>query len=287
MTTICLLTAIFLDRLFPRLEEFRRFGWLTRYADFVRSLLPDSLRTDHPRQLLILFTPLLALVAFIQGIFSDSVTGFGSFLFATAALFYALGPQDIDREVTRYWEADNDDDRAEQLEITQSLLQDSVPDTEVAQESAIADAILWQANNRFFAVVFWFILLGPFGAIFYRLTAQTVQASTDGMAWGNAINATANRLLEILDWLPARITAGLYAISGSLEESVEHWKHLFDTHAGKPTPREILVAVGHGALRQDVRSPAATMDASLALAWRAAVFLLAALTLVTLVSWAT
>ena len=59
--------------------------------------------------------------------------------------------------------------------------------------------LLWQAYQGFFAVIFWYALLGPLAALAYRLLPLLeAHAAEEG------VRALATRLRHVLDWLPAR-----------------------------------------------------------------------------------
>lgn len=75
-------------------------------------------------------------------------------------------------------------------------------------------------------VFFWFILpIGPAGAVLYRLS--------DYMAgkWNHAdseaspaLRSFAQKAFDLLDWIPARLTASGYAIVGNFEDAVDVWR---------------------------------------------------------------
>ncbi len=70
--------------------------------------------------------------------------------------------------------------------------------------------LLWQGYQSFFAVIFWYALLGPLAAIAYRLLALTVEHAEDP-----ALRARAGQWRHAFDWLPVRLLAGSFALVGS------------------------------------------------------------------------
>ncbi|MEN0107532.1 MAG: regulatory signaling modulator protein AmpE [Pseudomonas sp.] len=70
--------------------------------------------------------------------------------------------------------------------------------------------LLWQGYQSFFAVIFWYALLGPLAALAYRLLALTAERAEDP-----ALRARAAQWRHAFDWLPVRLLAGSFALVGS------------------------------------------------------------------------
>ncbi|MBB2495439.1 regulatory signaling modulator protein AmpE [Aquipseudomonas ullengensis] len=69
---------------------------------------------------------------------------------------------------------------------------------------------LWQAYQGFFAVIFWYALLGPALALAYRLLALTAEHATQPV-----LAERAAQLRHALDWLPVRFLAASFALVGN------------------------------------------------------------------------
>ncbi len=70
--------------------------------------------------------------------------------------------------------------------------------------------LLWQGYQSFFAVIFWYALLGPLAALAYRLLALTDEHAQDP-----ALRTRAAQWRHAFDWLPVRLLAGSFALVGS------------------------------------------------------------------------
>ncbi|MET1081073.1 MAG: regulatory signaling modulator protein AmpE [Pseudomonas sp.] len=70
--------------------------------------------------------------------------------------------------------------------------------------------LVWQAYQSFFAVIFWYALLGPLVALAYRLLAMTAEHAREP-----GLRERADRLRHALDWLPARALAASFALVGN------------------------------------------------------------------------
>lgn len=113
-------------------------------------------------------------------------------------------------------------------------------------QKATIESVLENGADAIFAPIFWFIIAGPAGAIFYRLS-NTLDAM-----WGykNArfihFGWAAARLDDTLNWLPARLTAITYALLGQTTQAFDCWKqhaHLLDSPNAGP-----VMTSGAGAL---------------------------------------
>jgi len=73
----------------------------------------------------------------------------------------------------------------------------------------VQDYLLWQAYQSFFAVIFWYALLGPLAILAYRLFALSAEHAQQP-----ALRERAEQLRHALDWLPVRVLASSFALVG-------------------------------------------------------------------------
>ncbi len=101
-------------------------------------------------------------------------------------------------------------------------------DTESMDEAAVAratiESVLENGSDAIFAPLFWFVLLGPAGAIAYRL-ANTLDAM-----WGyrterfNHFGWMSAKMDDVLNYIPARLTALTYALFGQHQQAMDCWQ---------------------------------------------------------------
>jgi AmpE protein len=117
-----------------------------------------------------------------------------------------------------------------------------------------------QANNRLFAVIFWFVALGPLGPLgawAYRVTdlirrgavfSATREQQPDSAA--AMLRDAAVLLHGWLAWVPARLTALGYAAAGHFDAALMAWRAPQEqAELGLPAYNENLLArVGVAAL---------------------------------------
>ncbi len=70
--------------------------------------------------------------------------------------------------------------------------------------------LLWEAYQSFFAVIFWYFLLGPVAALSYRLLALAAEHGKSP-----ALVERAAQLRHAFDWLPVRLLAASFALVGN------------------------------------------------------------------------
>jgi len=119
---------------------------------------------------------------------------------------------------------------------------------------ASVESILENGADAVFAPVFWFVVLGPIGALLYRLS-NTLDAM-----WGykneryQAFGWAAARFDDALNWAPARLTALSYALLGNTRQAWHAWQNqacLLDSPNAGP-----VMTAGAGAMNIRLGGPA-------------------------------
>jgi adenosylcobinamide-phosphate synthase len=124
------------------------------------------------------------------------------------------------------------------------------PEADPAGWVRAAMARLFQLGlERLFGVLFWFVLLGPFGAVAYALTrvlAERWRGEAD-------FHAAIAEVMPVLDWLPVRLMAISFAIVGNFEEAMLAWRA--HAAAGTSGQEDMVRATGLAALGVDQDAP--------------------------------
>ncbi len=119
---------------------------------------------------------------------------------------------------------------------------------------ATIESVLENGADAVFAPIFWFVIAGPAGTILYRLS-NTLDAM-----WGYKnqrylhFGWAAARFDDVLNWIPARLTALTYALIGQTQPAFHCWKtqaHLLDSPNAGP-----VMTSGAGALNLKLGGPA-------------------------------
>jgi len=237
MNLIALLIGLVIERLATQLFHLRRLRWLDHIID-VGFAQAQKLANWPALVLVILLALLLALPVFVATlvlgtsyVLGDTLAGFPYMLLAIVVLFFSLGPQDIGEDVDDYCKAleEGDADRIQQT--AKAIVESEVPTGELERIHKVEEAVCVQANNRLFAVIFWFVLLGPLGAWTYRVTdlirrRAVFTASRENEADGSAsqVRDAAVTLHGWLAFIPARLTAIGYATAGHFDAAIGAWR---------------------------------------------------------------
>ena len=75
---------------------------------------------------------------------------------------------------------------------------------------AVEAQLLWRSHQGFFAVIFWYVLLGPVAALAYRLLALTLDHARDQI-----MREQAEQLRHAFDWLPVRVLLASFGLVGN------------------------------------------------------------------------
>lgn len=206
--------------------------------------------------------------------------------------------------------------RAGEIERARQLLadwrhrsNDKLTSSETAR-LAIEDALLL-SHRYVFAPLFWFVLLGPAGAVLYRLTHLLNESWNKpmpaGLGMADEFGQFARQAFAALDWLPVRITAAAFAVVGDFEDAVDCWRN--QASRWPDSGSGILLASGAGALGVKLGMPVHGvvqgmdeagerpelglgdeadpdfMQSTVGLVWRSLVLGLAVLTLIWVSGW--
>lgn len=231
MHLIALLIGLVVERLATRLFHLRRLRWLDRLID--AGFRQADRVANWPALIPVALIGLLLVLPVFAVMFSlgDALLGFPYLLLAIVVLFFSLGPQDIGEDVDEYCRAVEAGDEERIQQTAKAIIENDVPAEELERIHKVEEAVCVQANNRLFAVVFWFVLLGPLGAWAYRVTdlirrravfAAGRDEETDGMA--ERVRAAATELHGWLAWVPARLTAIGYATAGNFDAAIGAWR---------------------------------------------------------------
>jgi len=213
-TLVAVVIALVLGHTAPSLVALRRFAWFGDWNRWLQAHVGASgLWRSRWGGLLSVGIP-----AVLAGIAAVSLRGIGLglplFALAVVALFYAWGPQDLDLDVDRVVHAEGPEPRrraAAQIHPGAGLNWDA---------PSLVEAVFRAALSRWFGVLLWFLLLGPMGALGYRLTVLGArdealpQAQRDGLGG----------VRMILDWPAAQLMTLALALVANFDTVLAAWR---------------------------------------------------------------
>ncbi len=159
-------------------------------------------------------------------------------------LWFSLGQGNFTEDLYRYlnaWSHGNFESAYENaLLIGDFKPSDKIVDS-LSLHQQVKNAFLYHGFERWFAVIFWFIVLGPVGAVAYRVSflcarSETLEAED---------RALARRIVHYLDWLPARLLVLSFTLTGNF---VNGFSHSWQAIRSNRTASELLDSCAVAAL---------------------------------------
>ncbi len=132
-------------------------------------------------------------------------------------------------------------------------------------------------NSQVIAVIFWYYVAGPSAVVAYRLISFVASAYSQDESKKQA----AERMMSVLDWIPARITAILYLLAGNFQAGLSSGKAEF--FAGPASNALLLKNTGSAAA--SVTDDETNMTAVTKLVGHAILIFLFIIAVLTLVAW--
>lgn len=234
MTLIALLIGLIIERLATQIFHWRRMRWLDRIID--SGFAMSERLSGWPALILVILLAIILVlpVAAVTIALRDTLFGFPHLVLAVVVLFFSLGPNDIGEDVNEYCSALEDGDEERVGQTAKALVEDTVPDDPMERIRCVEEAVCIQANNRLFAVIFWFVLLGPLGPLgawAYRVTDLLRRRAVFQSGRDDADNTMIVPLRDAavtlhgwLAWFPARLTAIGYAVAGHFDAALAAWR---------------------------------------------------------------
>jgi AmpE protein len=267
---------------------------------YVRGALRIVARREPPARAAALLAVLLAgLVAGLAGLACGAVAHRpGYLLFAAFVLYVTLGPRDLRREIAAYRAAAARGDSAAAAQAAGALLAADAAGRRRSGPGSVGEAVFVQANDRLFGALFWFAILGPGGALAFRVAElmrrEAMQRAdrADAPDSARAVGDLCERLYGAIAFLPACMLALTYGLAGNFGESVKGWRSSIaaDSEHFFASGDRLLVHAGKGALEATWEEAPDEPDRArqaLALADSSLYIWLAVIALSTLLEWLT
>ena len=248
-TALMIAVAVLLDRLLGEPQRFHPlvgFGRLARSVE--KKFYPAADASPAVRYLrgigavAVLLLPLAALAALLQPI------GICGVLFSIVVLYFAIAPRSLREHAGRVAAAFAAGDlAAARRQVSMMVSRDTTQLDESGVARAAVESVLENGNDAIFGALFWFALAGAPGALLYRLS-NTLDAM-----WGYRneryyhFGWAAARLDDLLNFIPARLTALSYALVGCTGSALQCWRRqaaAWDSPNAGP-----VMAAGAGALQ--------------------------------------
>ncbi|WP_279246393.1 regulatory signaling modulator protein AmpE [Candidatus Litorirhabdus singularis] len=240
MTFLALVVALILVHYWDSSQQFQRDEWfyslLNRFAGWS---FPPVLEL-----LLVIMLPAAAIWLLLE-LFGGWLFGLVGMGLTVCLLLYSFGRGDYEAAVTRYRsQCGGGDLQSALLSAEELFAADPADFDETGPEGLhrwMKKRFVYMAFERWFAVIFYFVLFGPVGAVAYRLLQIYAESSRARPAAGLAPS-----VLHYIDWVPSRLMLTAFALTGDYVGSrallSDAWQDLRNGNA------QVLSDCAHAAL---------------------------------------
>jgi len=239
---LMMLAAVLMDRL---LGEPARFHPLAGFGYLAKSVEKTVYRANYLSGVFavsVLLIPLVLIAYLLQ-----RLAIFGT-LFSIILLYFVIAPRSLTEHAKRVADALSAEDMpAARRAVGMMVSRDTLLLDEAGVARAAVESVLENGNDAVFAALFWFALAGAPGVLLYRLS-NTLDAM-----WGyrntryNEFGWAAAKLDDVLNYIPARLTALSYAVLGKTPNALACWRQQAPTW-DSPNAGPVMAA-GAGALQ--------------------------------------
>lgn len=267
MTILALLMALAISHFARDIRHVRHYG----FAVDGMATLGRAIASRFPSQtwllVLVLVLILLVISSLLLWITSAAPGQIGLLLLALIVLLYTLGPEDLDTEVAVLLSEEKGAGVPLRIE------------TCGGEEDTPAQQVMRAALERWFGVIFWFVVLNIVGALLYRLTCEFVRRD----AGDPEAQAVMRHLLALLQWPVAQLMTLALAVSADFDRAWGAWRHWHAEHGWRPFGCGMLLSAAEDVAGDDDARNA--IARSMQLAWRMLIAWLVALSILLLAGW--
>lgn len=220
MTFLAILIALLINHYWAQDRVLPGDAWFERLQAFLRRV--EQQFAGHDTQqwwvLVVLLLPsciLLVLLWMIAGVWFGLV----SFCVHVALLLILFDPLHLGTWAQRYlarWRAEDFEGAYLCLRERYATLRLENHDDHVAVHGQCIRFLLTNSFERLFAVLFWYLVLGPAGALLYFVLLQMRKPRQEN-ASAHYEHAWLKHLQFILEWVPARLLGLTFALAGQFE----------------------------------------------------------------------
>ncbi|WP_419418524.1 hypothetical protein ACNVED_08125 [Legionella sp. D16C41] len=226
-----------------------RFNWFSDYVENLTSKFQQVRFIQNSYiALILIILPLMLIVWVLLLLLGQLFFGIFGFIINFIVFYHCVGPEN-------------------------PFYPTKTPKDELENE-LVAGNYFAKANNQLFAVIFWFILTGPLGVLFYRLVSLCMHYEITKVAATNIIN--------ILDWPTTRITLLFYLLVGNFQKGFNYYQQVF---LSSPKNNDAILSTGGLLAARSQELEIVTLPYAQSLVEYALVIYLVLIALLTLSTW--
>ncbi len=194
MTLISLLLVLLVERITTKSQYWQAGFYADKYLENIESRGWFNSSSKSWVLTLVIFVPVMIIYLIVQ----KFAGGLVELVISTAILMVCVGCPAIRATYKCFLQAANKGD-SQACDMYEDQISGDDKDT-----VSFGLNLVWQNYRHYTAVILWFAACGAAGAIFYILVREMgSKFSNDNIQVANQVK----RLLNIVDWIPVRITA--------------------------------------------------------------------------------
>lgn len=207
MSFLVLLLAVLIEKFSALRQRVQRDEpWLNALAR--REARPRTAKRPWLTLALLILVPVLLLQLALT-IIGSVAYGWLVLPIHLLVLIYSLGRVDLIAVLGPFRDACRRGDAQAAVHVAQRDMRVEADNGEQLLQG-VQGYMLWQAFQSFFAVIFWYFVLGPVAALAYRLLALAAEHGKTP-----ALVERAGQLRHAFDWVPVRLLAASFALVGN------------------------------------------------------------------------
>jgi adenosylcobinamide-phosphate synthase len=253
--SLTLILAVLLDHWLGEPQKYHPLVFFGRLANAVENTLHNQNRSALNQKIVGLIALLLMILPLAGLVYFFSQWELINTLLAPIALYFCIAANSLKQHATDIYKALEKNNKTLSKQLVAMIVSRQTDNMSIDDvRKATIESVLENGADAVFAPIFWFVIAGPAGTILYRLS-NTLDAM-----WGYKnqrylhFGWAAARFDDVLNWIPARLTALTYALIGQTQPAFHCWKtqaHLLDSPNAGP-----VMTSGAGALNLKLGGPA-------------------------------
>ena len=193
-------------------QPIHRDEWFVQWQKF----LVDKLGETPLVYLVCVFLP-CSLLVFLLLVFGSWGWGFVELAIFVLILMYSLGRGEYNSHLDEYSQAWEDGNYEKLPVCIQAIDDEYAPELgEGIQQTHVSarESFVYIGFTRLFVVLFWFVLLGPAAALWYRLTLLFLEKHKLEVA---------SKIRDVMEWPAARLYGFTFSVVGDFAQAISNW----------------------------------------------------------------
>lgn len=241
MTLIILLIVLTVQHYTDFGARVKRYPKMRGYLLWMQKALGQRAFWSSVWGVVVILLPLLVTIGLIQHVLSGKFLILVKFIFELLILGFCLQAYPLKNRLMNLPSIVETGEEFIRKGITPSLFVEKFPETENVYR-AINREILLRANEQVFGIIFWFIVLGPAGAVFYFMMALLQYEVTLANSPLYKLLLPVSQIFGLVNWLPVRCAGLAYALIGHFAIAFHCFRQRF--FSGIAKTRELGIQLG-------------------------------------------